>query len=161
MRNVLTPEQVAQVLGLSRRTVISWLQQGKLNGIKVGNRWRVKEEDLDKFIDEPNMYFVDYIHRARFVEMQRLTQARGRNTIAAIYVLSCLSKPLDEFLEEGSIDVDGILRATRFWGPLERALVRAALSFYDSTQPAGINEVFSALDSKGIEVMMQALRLRW
>ncbi len=161
MKTVLSPEQVAQVLGLSKRTVISWLQEGKLNGIKVGNRWRVKEEDLDKFIDEPNMYFVDYIHRARFVEMQRIAQARGRNLIAAIYILSSLSKPLDEFLDEGTLDVAGVLRATRFWGPVERALVRAALSLYDSTQPAGINEVFSVLDSKGIQVMMQALRLRW
>ncbi|HHY44929.1 MAG TPA: helix-turn-helix domain-containing protein [Firmicutes bacterium] len=161
MKNVFTPEQVAQVLGLSKRTVISWLQQGKLNGIKVGNRWRVREEDLDKFIDEPNMYFTDYIHRARFIEMQRRTQARDRNLISSIYILSSLSKPLDEFMEEGSMDVDAIRRATRFWGPLERALVQAALCLYDPTQPADINEVFSPLDSKGFEVMMQALRLRW
>ncbi|MGI6633251.1 MAG: helix-turn-helix domain-containing protein [Bacillota bacterium] len=161
MKTVLSPEQVAEVLGISRRTVVAWLQEGKLNGIKVGNRWRVREEDLDKFIDEPSMYFADYIHRARFVEMQRIARARGRNLIAAIYVLSCLPKPLDEFLEEGSMDVHGILRATRFWGPTERALVRAALNFYDSTQPADMNEVFSALDSKGIQVMMQALKLRW
>lgn len=161
MKNVLSPDEVAQVLGLSRRTVIAWLQNGKLNGIKVGNRWRVREEDLDKFIDEPNMYFADYIHRARFVEMQRIAQARGRNLIAAIYVLASLSKPLDEFLAEGSMDIPGILRATRFWGPVERALVRASLSLYDSTQPAGINEVFSALDSKGVQVMMQAFKLRW
>ena len=106
MKTVLTPEQVAQVLGISRRTVISWLQQGKLKGIKVGNRWRVREEDLDKFIDEPNMYFADYIHRARFVEMQRITRALDRGLIASIYILSSLSKPLDEFLEEGSMDVD-------------------------------------------------------
>ena len=161
MKTVLSPEQVAQVLGISRRTVISWLQQGKLKGIKVGNRWRVKEEDLDEFIDEPNMYFVDYMHRARFVEMQRMTQARDRRLIAAIYVLSSLAKPLDEFLEEGSMDVEGIKRATRFWGPIERALVRAALSFFDSTQPADMNEVFSVLDSKGIQVVMQALQLRY
>lgn len=161
MKTVLTPEQVAQVLGISRRTVISWLQQGKLKGIKVGNRWRVREEDLDKFIDEPNMYFADYIHRARFVEMQRITRALDRGLIASIYILSSLSKPLDEFLEDGSMDVDGIKRATRFWGPLERALVRAALSFYDPTEPADINEVFSVLDSKGIQVVMQALQLRW
>lgn len=161
MKSVLSPEQVAQVLGLSKRTVISWLQEGKLNGIKVGNRWRVREEDLDKFIDEPNIYFADYVHRARFVEMQRITQARGRNLVASIYILASLPKALDDFLDEESMDVAGILRATRFWGPVERALVRAALALYDSTQPAGINEVFSALDSKGVQVMMQALKLRW
>lgn len=161
MKTVLSPEQVAQVLGLSKRTVIAWLQSGKINGIKVGNRWRVREEDLDKFIDEPSMYFADYVHRARFVEMQRIADARSRNLIAAIYVLASLSKPLDEFLDEGILDIPGILKATRYWGPTEKALVRAALSLYDSTQPAGINEVFSAIDSKGVQVMMQALKLRW
>ncbi|HHY76723.1 MAG TPA: helix-turn-helix domain-containing protein [Firmicutes bacterium] len=161
MKRVFTPEQVAEILGLSKRTVISWLQQGKINGIKVGNRWRVREEDLDKFIDEPNIFFTDYVHRARFIEMQRKTQARDRNLVSSIYILSCLSKPLDEFLDEGSIDTDGIRRATRFWGPVERALVQAALSLYDPTQPADINEVFSALDSKSMEVIIQALRLRY
>lgn len=161
MKTVLTPDEVGKVLGLSRRTVISWLESGKLNGIKVGNRWRVKEEDLDRFVDQPNMYFNDYVHRARFVEMQGLSQARTRELVSCIYVLACLSKPLDEFIAPGEIDVQGINKATRFWGPTEKALVRAALTLYDARESAGINEVFANLDSKGNQVMMQALRLRW
>lgn len=152
---------MARVLGLSRRTVVAWLESGKLQGIKIGNRWRVKEEDLDKFIDEPNMYFTDYMHRARFVELQRLSQARTRPLIACIYVLACLPKPLDEFVSEGQVDIRSIDRATRFWGPLERSLVRGALSLYDPRDTATINEVFQNLDSKGLQVMLQALRLRW
>ncbi len=161
MKTVLTPDDVAKALGLSRRTVISWLESGKIAGIKVGNRWRVKEEDLDKFIDEPNMYFNDYIHRARFVEMQRISQAKSRELISCIYILSCLSKPLDEFISEGEVDAAGVNKATRFWGPLERALVRAALSLYDPREDATLNEVFPNLDDKSRQVMQQALRLRW
>lgn len=161
MKTVLTPDEVAKVLGLSRRTIVGWLETGKLPGIKVGNRWRVKEEDLDKFIDEPNMYFNDYIHRARFVEMQRLSGAISRDLVACIYILSCLPKPLDEFLGEGEIDVAGVLRATRFWGPIERALVRAALAMYDPRQDVSINEVFENLDDKSKQVMQQAIKLRW
>ena len=117
MKTVLTPDEVAKVLGLSRRTVVGWLEAGKLPGIKVGNRWRVKEEDLDKFIDEPNMYFNDYIHRARFVEMQRLSGARSRELIACIYVLSCLSKPLDEVPRRGGDRCRRALFARRGLGP--------------------------------------------
>lgn len=161
MKTVLTPDEVAKVLGLSRRTVVGWLESGKLPGIKVGNRWRVKEEDLDKFIDEPNMYFNDYIHRARFVELQRLSAARSRELVACIYILACLPKPLDDFISESEVDVAGVNRTTRFWGPVERSLVRAALSMYDRREDATINEVFSTLDDKSKQVMHQALRLRW
>ncbi|MEX0975017.1 MAG: helix-turn-helix domain-containing protein [Bacillota bacterium] len=161
MKSVLTPDEVAKALGLSRRTMVSWLESGKLPGIKVGNRWRVKEEDLDKFIDEPNMYFNDYIHRARFVELQKRSQAKSRELVSCIYILACLAKPLDEFVAEGEVDVAGINRATRFWGPLERAMVRAALSLYDPRENATINETFGNLDDKSRQVMQQALRLRW
>ncbi len=161
MKTVLTPDEVAKALGLSRRTVIGWLESGKIPGIKVGNRWRVKEEDLDKFIDEPNMYFNNYIHRARFVELQRLSQARSRELVSCIYVLACLSKPLDEFVSAGGVDVQAVSKATRFWGLMERSLVRAALALYDPREAATINEVFPNLDQKGNLVMQQALRLRW
>lgn len=161
MKTVLTPDDVAKALGLSRRTVVSWLESGKMAGIKVGNRWRVKEEDLDKFIDEPNMYFNDYVHRARFVELQKLSRAKSRELISCIYILSSLSKPLDEFVSEGEVDAAGINKATRLWGPLERALVRAALSLYNPREDATFNEVFPNLDVKGKQIMQQALRLRW
>ncbi len=161
MKTVLTPDEVGTALGLSRRTIVGWLESGKLPGIKIGNRWRVKEEDLDKFIDEPNMYFSDYIHRARFVEIQKLSGARSREMIACIYILACLPKPLDDFIVEGKVDALGVNRATKFWGPVERALVRAALAMYDTREEVSFNEVFSNLDDKGRQVMHQALRLRW
>ena len=161
MKIVLTPDEVAKALGLSRRTVITWLESGKLPGIKVGNRWRVKEEDLDKFIDEPNMYFTDYAHRARFVELQRLTAASSRPLLSCIYALASLAKPLDEFLSQGGVDVQGVLRATRLWGPSERAVVRAALAMYDERNDVGFNEVFAVLDPRSTLVVQQALKLRW
>ncbi|GMU51953.1 MAG: hypothetical protein AMXMBFR33_10990 [Candidatus Xenobia bacterium] len=46
MPSLLTPEEAATRLRLSRRTVIGWLQQGRLPGIKVGNRWRIQESDV-------------------------------------------------------------------------------------------------------------------
>jgi hypothetical protein len=47
------------------------------------------------------------------------------------------------------------------WGGVESALVEAAMNLYDPMEPAEINDVFSRLDHKGIQVLMQALRLRW
>jgi excisionase family DNA binding protein len=48
---LLTPEQVAERLGLSVLTVRAWLRSGQLPGVKPGGRvWRVREHDLDEYI---------------------------------------------------------------------------------------------------------------
>jgi excisionase family DNA binding protein len=48
---LLTPEEVGKLLGKSRLTIVRWLAKGIIKGIKVGNSWRVKPEDLDAFIE--------------------------------------------------------------------------------------------------------------
>jgi len=48
---LLTPEQVAERLNVSRITVMRWLRQGKMAGRKLGGTlWRVHPDDLQAFI---------------------------------------------------------------------------------------------------------------
>ena len=47
---LLTPEEAAKRLAVSPETVKKWLRMGKLNGVKVSVLWRVREEDLEDFI---------------------------------------------------------------------------------------------------------------
>lgn len=47
---LLTPEEVAEHLHLTPYTIYVWLRSGRLPGIKLGHRWRVKPEDLDEFL---------------------------------------------------------------------------------------------------------------
>ena len=35
MKTVLSPEQVAEVLGISRRTVVAWLQEGNSTVLRL------------------------------------------------------------------------------------------------------------------------------
>lgn len=51
-KNLLTPEQVAERLQISVFTLKDYLRKGKIKGIKVGNRWRIKEEALEAFIED-------------------------------------------------------------------------------------------------------------
>lgn len=44
---LLTPHQVADLLGLQPRTVQLWLRSGRLPGIKLGRLWRVRASELD------------------------------------------------------------------------------------------------------------------
>ena len=47
---LLTPCDVAQRLRFSPRTILEWLRAGALPGAKIGNRWRITEQDLEQFI---------------------------------------------------------------------------------------------------------------
>jgi excisionase family DNA binding protein len=46
---LLTPKEVAEVYGLSRRRIYDWLGKGWLRGHRRGGRWVVTAQDLDLF----------------------------------------------------------------------------------------------------------------
>lgn len=47
---VYTPEGAAEALLVSPKTVREWLRTGKLRGVKLGRLWRVRERDLQEFL---------------------------------------------------------------------------------------------------------------
>ena len=47
---MLTPEQVAQTLGVTPADVLQELEAGTLKGRKIGSQWRVPQEALDTFL---------------------------------------------------------------------------------------------------------------
>ncbi|MFA6305817.1 MAG: helix-turn-helix domain-containing protein [Candidatus Gracilibacteria bacterium] len=51
----LTTEQVAQILQVHPFTILKFLKEGKLNGIKLGRVYRIKNSDVEKFIEERMM----------------------------------------------------------------------------------------------------------
>jgi excisionase family DNA binding protein len=58
MYELLTAEQAAATLQLSPKTIKDWLRAGKLTGCKIGRRWRVREVDLEAFIQASLMVHV-------------------------------------------------------------------------------------------------------
>ncbi len=46
---MLSLEEAAGALGVSRSTLYRWQNQGRVKGFKVGRRWRFKRSDLDRF----------------------------------------------------------------------------------------------------------------
>jgi excisionase family DNA binding protein len=49
---LLTTGKVADLLGLSRQTIISYAEQGRIPASFFGRRWRFREQDIDAFISE-------------------------------------------------------------------------------------------------------------
>ena len=48
---LLTPREVATRLRINKYTVVKWLQEGKIPGLKLIGRWRIRESDVQKLID--------------------------------------------------------------------------------------------------------------
>lgn len=51
MPNLLTPEQVADVLQIHVLTVYNYIRQGKLSAIRLGRSYRISPEDLARMIE--------------------------------------------------------------------------------------------------------------
>jgi len=48
----LTPQEVSSLLQISVYTVRRWIKQGELPAYKVGRLWRIKNSDLEQWLDE-------------------------------------------------------------------------------------------------------------
>ena len=44
-------EEVADMLRLNTVTIYRWLRTSKLRGIKLGKEWRIKQSDLEEFLE--------------------------------------------------------------------------------------------------------------
>lgn len=47
-----TTEQVANILQVHPFTILKFIKEGKLKGIKIGRVYRIKESDVRKFLGE-------------------------------------------------------------------------------------------------------------
>ena len=49
--NLLTPEQVADILQVHVLTIYGYIRRGKLNAVRLGRCYRIIPEDLARFIE--------------------------------------------------------------------------------------------------------------
>ena len=47
---IYTLDEVADILKISKRTLYTYIKEGKLHAVKIGKSWRVSEENLQSFI---------------------------------------------------------------------------------------------------------------
>ncbi len=49
--NLLTPEDVAQMLGVARKTVVVWARLGQIPCVRVGRLVRFDPAEIDRWLD--------------------------------------------------------------------------------------------------------------
>lgn len=52
---LLTTEQVAGILQVHPFTVLKYIKTGKIKAIKLGRVWRIRESDVEAFLEERSM----------------------------------------------------------------------------------------------------------
>lgn len=48
--DLMTADEAAEQLRVTRRTVYEWLKEGRLRGVKVGRLWRIHKSDVDELL---------------------------------------------------------------------------------------------------------------
>ncbi len=48
---ILTPDQVGEMLQLHPFTILNYIKQGKLRSARIGRVYRIRESDIEKFLD--------------------------------------------------------------------------------------------------------------
>ena len=47
-KDLYTTAEVMKILGLSRRTLYYWIENGNIKAVKVGRQWRVSKEEVER-----------------------------------------------------------------------------------------------------------------
>lgn len=46
-----TLTEIEPILGVTHRTLLDYVNKGKLNAVKIGGKWKISEENLKAFIN--------------------------------------------------------------------------------------------------------------
>ena len=46
--------EIEPILGVTHRTLLTYIKDGRLKGVKIGGKWKVSGENLRKFINGEN-----------------------------------------------------------------------------------------------------------
>ena len=46
--------EIEPILGVTHRTLVTYIKDGKLKGVKIGGKWKISAENLKKFINGDN-----------------------------------------------------------------------------------------------------------
>lgn len=48
---VYTLTEIEPILGVTHRTLLNYVKQGKIKAIKLGGKWKITEDNLKKFLN--------------------------------------------------------------------------------------------------------------
>lgn len=76
---ILTAEQVANILKVHRFTVLKFIKQGKLKASKLGRVYRIRKSEVDRFLDDQIEHTS---HTAKKTSSKKKVAAKKRKSTA-------------------------------------------------------------------------------
>lgn len=86
MYDLISTDNVARFLGVTRPTVIKYIQDGKLNATRVGKAYKIAKPDLEDFARGMGM------NGARIAELDRLAKGPVKKKTQALNIANTLSE---------------------------------------------------------------------
>jgi len=81
MKQLITPEIAAEKLAVSVKTIKNLLRRGELRGVKVGNRWRLQEEALEEYLQNPTRSGRSLIANGKTAVIQTAAPFKGKTSL--------------------------------------------------------------------------------
>ena len=79
--SILTPEQVSKILQVHPFTVLKFIKQGKLKASKLGRVYRIRESDLESFLDNTSGKTTKSSDSVDSSEPQIIRKSKNKNKI--------------------------------------------------------------------------------
>jgi len=57
MEELLTIEELAEYLKISKHTLYKMVEKGKIPALKIANRWRFKKRKIEKWLEEHENHY--------------------------------------------------------------------------------------------------------
>jgi excisionase family DNA binding protein len=48
----LSTDKVAEIFDINGRTLRVWIKEGKIKAVKINNRWKIRESEVDRLANE-------------------------------------------------------------------------------------------------------------
>lgn len=109
------------------------------------------------------LYFKDLKHQRCHSELLKKADKDNKQVLAAVYALAATGKEkVKEYIQNDRIDFDSLFEDAELWSSSEKALIKLAATLYNSsTWPVTIGDVFYPLDTQNIQVVLDALKMRY
>lgn len=49
---MMSAKEVSETLNISRNTVLRWVTEGRIKGVKFGRQWRFRSSNVEKWLEE-------------------------------------------------------------------------------------------------------------
>jgi len=95
MEKLYTVEDVAQMTGLTSRTIRNYLADGRLTGRKVGAQWRFTEENITAIFTEATVSRKNLSSRASAAEIEAFLKPQSRSAVSVCAVVDYPAESAD------------------------------------------------------------------